>query len=479
MSKKFGRDEKGEFCDVPTVAIVGRPNVGKSSLFNVILGRRLSIVHEESGVTRDTVISPVNWKNHYFQLIDTGGLGLLGTSSTKRTARVDSDGELVTLSVDDEIRRQAEIAIESADLLVHVVDITVGVVPLDEEVSDLLRKSGKPVILVPNKADNAELEGSIDDFNKLAIEDVLPVSSLHRRGIDELCKTFFKYLPKIKEYSETDRLIVAVAGRPNVGKSSIVNNLIGTDRIMVSDVAGTTRDAVDTPFEMKLGDEVIPATLVDTAGLRKRGRASTAVEFFSIMRAKEAIVRSNICFLVIEASEGGATTQDAKIGRIISDSGKACIIVANKYDLCDEIKQKDLEAEIRHSLPFLNYAPIVFTSALTSFNFPKLIAESIEVNQQYKVKIPTSTLNKVISDAMRKNSAPVVKGRFFKVYYATMVSNRPPLFVLFVNSPKLCPANYQAYLRNYLREAFNLPGLPIRIKLKERPKSVQSIRSSK
>jgi len=440
---------------LPTIAIVGRPNVGKSALFNAILGKRVSIVHEESGVTRDSVIAPKRWRGSYFQVIDTGGLGWGDITPSKKASFFDS-----------QICAQVEVAVNSADLLLFVTDITTGVTPLDEDVAATLRKCGKPIIIVANKSDNHNLDVHTADFAKLAINDIFPVSCLHKRGITSLMECFTEKISKVKDYTDESRLAITVAGRPNVGKSSIINKLLGRERFIVSDVAGTTRDAVDIPFDLELAnDDPLPATLIDTAGLRKRGKANTAVEYFSSMRAQDAIKRSDIVLLVIESAKDGPTSQDQTIAKMISDAGRGCIIVANKWDQCNGIKQKDVKDEIRRILPFLSYAPIVFTCALSGYNFKPLLTEIGEVNDQYKIKIPTSTINSVLSDAVHFTSPPYVNSKFFKIYYSTMVSNKPPLFTLFVNDPKLCTRNYLAYLKNYLRKSFNLHGLPIHLKL--------------
>jgi GTPase len=444
---------------IPTVAIVGRPNVGKSALFNAIIGKRISIVHAESGVTRDNVIAPKKWEGHYFQLIDTGGLGGGDIIPGKNISFFDS-----------KICSQVEVAVESADLLLFVVDVTAGPTPLDEEVAKTLRKCNKNTILVVNKVDNDKLEDHAHEFSSLGLTEIETVSCMHRRGISDLIDNFTKCFWKADYVEPEERLPVCVVGRPNVGKSSLVNKLVGGDRLIVSDVAGTTRDAVEIPFDLQLENDLLKAKFIDTAGLRKKGKADTAVEIYSIIRAEEAIKKSDIVIFVIESSESGPTAQDAHIGKLIGDYGKGCIIIANKWDKCSGLKQKDIKESIRRKFPNLSYAPILFTCALSGYNF-KLIAEEISlVNEQYKVQIPTSTVNKVLSDAITFNPPPCVRGAFFRVYYATMVHNKPPIFKIFVNNPKLCPANYEAYLRNYLRKSFNLHGLPIRIKLTPRKK---------
>lgn len=455
------------FNQLPTVAIVGRPNVGKSALFNAIIGKRISIVHEEAGVTRDSVLYPVKFRNHYFQLIDTGGLGLGKITPSKNASFFDS-----------EIAKQVSIAIESAEILLMVVDVTSGIVTLDEEVADTIRKSGKRTILVVNKVDNKNLENSLSDFIKLGFKEVFSVSCLHRIGIVDLVESFTKNMPVTEPKDET-RLKLAVIGRPNVGKSSIVNKLIGENKLIVSDVAGTTRDAVDMPFDIKIDDEnTLPATIIDTAGLRKKGRADSAIEIFSIMRAKEAIERADIVLLVIESAEMGPTAQDANIGKIINDAGKACIIIANKWDTCSGLKQTDIKDEIRKTLQFLAFAPIVFTCAVSGYNFKQILSEIKDVNEQFKVKIPTSALNKVLSDILMRNPPPCIKSKFFKIYYGTEVANKPPLFSLFVNDPEICPQNYINYLKNGLRKAFSLKGLPIHLKLTKRVSEAKGARKN-
>ena len=444
---------------IPTVAIVGRPNVGKSALFNAIIGKRISIVHEESGVTRDNVIAPKKWGGHYFQLIDTGGLGSGDIVPGKKTSFFDS-----------KICGQVKVAVESADLLLFVVDVTAGVTPLDEDVAETLRKCKKKTVLVVNKVDNDKLEDHASEFMALGLSEIETVSCLHRRGISDLIDTFTTFFWKADSIEIEERVPICVVGRPNVGKSSLVNKLVGKDRLIVSNVAGTTRDAVEIPFDLPLQDDLLKAKFIDTAGLRKKGKADTAVEVYSIMRAEEAIKKSDIVVFIIEASESGPTAQDAHIGKLIADYGKGCIIVANKWDKCSGLKQRKVKEAIQRKFPFLSYAPILFTCALSGYNF-KLVAEEIAlVNEQYKIQIPTSTVNKVLIDAATFNPVPCVRGAFFKIYYATMVHHKPPIFKIFVNNPKLCPANYEAYIRNYLRKSFNLHGLPIKIKLTSRKK---------
>lgn len=453
--------------NIPTVAIVGRPNVGKSALFNAIVGKRISIVHEEAGVTRDSVLYPVKFRNHYFQLIDTGGLGLGQLTPTKNASFFDS-----------EIAKQVSVAIESAEILLLVVDVTSGIVTLDEEVAATIRKSGKRTILVVNKVDNKNLENSLSDFIKLGFQEVFAVSCLHRIGIIDLVEAFTKDMT-ITEPKDEVRLKLAVVGRPNVGKSSIINKLIGQSKLIVSDISGTTRDAVDMPFDIRIDDDnTLPATLIDTAGLRKKGRADSAIEIFSIMRVKEAIERADIVLFVIESTEVGPTAQDANIGKMINDAGRACIIISNKWDTCSGLKQVKVRDEIRNTLHFLAFAPIVFTCAISGYNFKNILTEIKDVNEQFKVKIPTSALNKILSNILVKNPPPCINSKFFKIYYGTQVANKPPLFSLFVNNPEICPQNYINYLKNGLRKAFSLKGLPIHLKLTKRVSEAKGARKN-
>jgi GTP-binding protein len=451
---------------IPTIAIVGRPNVGKSSLFNAIIKRRLAIVHEASGVTRDRIVSPAIRHGKHFQVIDTGGLGTFAGEERK----VDM--------WDRNIRAQVEIAIEGADVLVLVVNVQQGVVPLDEEVADRLRECGKKVIVAVNKVDDGSHQKMVPEFSRLGYEDLFPVSCLHRQGIDELLeKTLedFEVYENIPEHPQA--LKIAAVGRPNVGKSSLINRLLGEKRVMVSEIAGTTRDSVDVDFELKIGDEKLPATLIDTAGLRKRGKVSDAIEMFSAMRAQSAIERANIVLFLVEAKPEGVTAQDKKIASIIHDSGKACIIVANKWDICENKDQKAVLDELRYSLPGMTYAPVVFVSALDGKNMDRLLDTIGDVIEQLEVHVPTSMVNRVVEDAIQRNAPPVVGTSRLKIYYTTMVGSAPPTFLLFVNNPKLCAKNYLAYLNNYFREAFGFLGIPIIIRLRERPKNVESIRT--
>ncbi len=458
---------KSSPVSLPTIAIVGRPNVGKSSLFNVIVGRRLSIVHEMSGVTRDRVVEPVSRRNRRFQLIDTGGLGTLY-------------GESRNVDVwDERIGEQVAAAIEGADVLICVGNVQEGVVPLDEEVARRLRQSGKPVLYAVNKCDNPSLTEESMEFSRLGFESLFPVSCMHRSNIESLVDAAVALLPageeEAAEAAEAAKpFSIAVIGRPNVGKSSLVNALLGEERVIVSEVAGTTRDAIDIDFTLQFQDSERPAVLVDTAGLRKQTKVDTVVEYFSVMRAKSAISRADLVLFVVESDPTGMTAQDRKIASMIQGEGKACVIVANKYDLYRETyKPAALASELRHTLPGMDYAPVVFISARDKRNLGGLLDQIGDVMANLEMKVPTSVVNRVLADAFAQSSPPVVGSSPLKLYYASMIGNAPPKFLLFVNEPKYCAPNYLAFLRNTLRQAFDLTGLPILLELRARPKKVE------
>jgi len=448
---------------LPTVAIVGRPNVGKSSLFNAILGRRLAIVHEASGVTRDRLMAPAAWRGRHFQLVDTGGIGLYARQKKSADA-----WEAV-------IRSQAEMAIEGADLLILVVNVQDGVAALDREVAGYLRACGKPVAVAVNKVDDVRHEEGLTDFAALGYEKIFPVSCLHRRGLDELLDDVLEDIQAPRIYEEAaEPFRIAVVGRPNVGKSSLVNALLGEERVIVSDIAGTTRDSIDIDFELKFHDEKIPAQLVDTAGLRKKAHLKDVVELFSVMRTQEAIKRSRLVLFLVEARKDGVTAQDRHIASLIEESGKSCLIVANKWDICEERNRKAVLDEIRYSLPGMSYAPVVFVSALKKDNLSGLLDHVATIMEQMEVEVPTSVVNKVIEDAVRRNAPQVVGLNPLRIYYGTMIGKEPPTFLLFVNKKANCADNYLAYLTNFFRNAFGFNGQPVRVELKERPKPVES-----
>lgn len=443
---------------LPAIAIVGRPNVGKSSLFNAILKRRQAIVHFDSGVTRDRVSASGVFDNCRFTLFDTGGLGMY-------------QGEKRGVGFWDRmIEEQVDAAIASADTILFVVDAQTGLSPLDKGIAAKIRACGKKVLLVANKADNAGYDLHADEFHELGFDKIYTVSCLHRRGIDDMMSDAVADLPRIREGRKIKRrLRIAVLGRPNVGKSSIVNRMLGEERVIVSDVPGTTRDTIDTEFMLPCRDEIVPAQIVDTAGLRKRSKVDDAVEQYSNMRAAEALDSCDIVLFVIESSVGCATAQDKTIARMIEESGKGCIIVANKWDIrADCEKAQTLLTEIYASLPKMRYAPVVFTSAKSGYNFDALYEAIAQLRGQMSLKISTSLLNQVIQDAVARSLPPVVGTKPLKIYYGTMTSSTPPKAVLFVNKVSYCADSYKTYLINYFRKAFGFVGFPVFLRLQER-----------
>ncbi len=456
---------------IPTIAIVGRPNVGKSSLFNTVVGHRLSIVHEMPGVTRDRVVAVLVRQNSRFQLVDTGGLGVLAGE----TRNVDT--------WDSRIATQVELAINDADVLVMVVNTQDGIASLDEVVASRLRTSGKPVLLAVNKCDNPTLEEDSVEFTKLGFDKLFPISCLHRRGINELLEVALKLLPRnlapdsAGEAPKLKPLNIAVVGRPNVGKSSLVNALLGEERMMVSEVAGTTRDSIDVDFTLNYQGEDRPAVLVDTAGLRKKTKVDSVVELFSVMRTQSAIKRVDFVLMIVEASPDGMTAQDRRIASMIREAGKACVIVANKFDLQQSNhKIGELENELRYSLPGMDFAPVVFISAKDHYNLDGLLDCIAQVMDRMELNIPTGILNRVLADAFENKTPPMIGPAPLKLYYASMTGMTPPRVLLFVNNPKYCADNYIAYLRNTLSQAFDLTGVPLFLELRARPKKVESIR---
>ncbi len=465
----------------PVIAIVGRPNVGKSSLFNTIIGRRMAIVHEQSGVTRDRVAATGSFHGQHFQLIDTGGLGTMGASRN-----IDK--------WDEHISSQVFQAIADADALIMVVNVQQGIVPLDEAVAEELRSTGKPIVVAANKSDNPQLGEESVEFNCWGFADLAPISCLHRTGIDNLLEKVFDQLPdnlkvvaptrKEKEKDlfadkeeetvpEIKPLRIAIVGRPNVGKSSLVNALLGEERVITSDVAGTTRDAVDIDFSIKFHGEERPAVLVDTAGLRKTAKVHDAVEKFSVMRAESAVEHAEVILMTVEAGEGSITAQDRRIAGLIERNHKPCIIVANKYDLCaSEAKIKELHKMLRNDLPGLAYAPVVFTSAAKRLHLNTLLDMISTVAEQLELRPSTALVNRVILDAFERLSPPVVGVSPLKLYYATMTNHTPPHFLLFVNKAANCAPNYKAYLAGEMRKAFGFIGMPVLIELRDRPKKV-------
>ncbi len=441
------------------VAIVGRPNVGKSALFNRLVGRRVSIVHEEVGVTRDRVACEANWNGERFELIDTGGLGHFG--------RQVSPDQIVAGT-----EQQAEVAIADANFIIFVTDITAGVAPLDEEVARILHESGRTVILAANKADNTDRDEAVYDFDQLGFP-AFPVSAIQNRGISELMEELVPQLPHEENPTEKTPLRVAVVGRPNAGKSSYINRLLKSERVIVSDVPGTTRDSVEIPFTIGRGETARHYQLIDTAGVQKDTRGKGAVDWFSNLRTDKAIERADVVVMVLDA-ETGPTSRDKKVAAKIIDAEKGCLMLINKWDLAqdadEEVTQTKYLPALRAALPFLGFAPVLFISAKSGYNIKRSVEAIDYVAAQTRTEITTGVLNRVIEQAVEKYPPPIAKGKRLKIYYATQTGTNPIYFKVFVNNPDNARSNWLAYLQNQLREAFGMEGAPIFIKLVARPR---------
>jgi GTPase len=432
----------------PVIAIVGRPNVGKSTIFNRIVGERISIVEDIPGVTRDRIYSSGEWLTHDFNVIDTGGIDI---------------GDEPFL---EQIRQQAEVAIDEADVIIFLTNGREGVTAADEEVAKILYKSKKPIVLAVNKIDNPEMREQIYDFYSLGFGEPIPVSGSHGLGLGDLLDEAAKHFPKNKgqDYG-ADVIKFSLIGRPNVGKSSLVNAILGEDRVIVSDIAGTTRDAVDSPYTYN-GDKYV---IIDTAGMRKKGKVYESTEKYSVLRALRAIERSDVVLVVINAEEG-IIEQDKKIAGYAHEAGRAIVIVVNKWDAVekDEKTMKELEQKIREHFLYLSYAPIVFLSAKTKKRIHTLLPMINTASENHSMRVETSVLNDIIMDAVAMNPTPTDKGRRLKIYYTTQVAVKPPTFVVFVNEPELMHFSYERFLENRIREAFGFEGTPIKIYARER-----------
>ena len=434
----------------PLVAIVGRPNVGKSMLFNRLVGRRLSIVEDTPGVTRDRLYAECEWCGRKFDMVDTGGI------------EPTTDSEILLY-----MREQAQIAINSATVIVLVTDIRTGVTAADKDVANMLLRSRKPVVLAVNKADSTGTEDpAIYEFYSLGLGDPIAVSAVHGHGTGDLLDECLKYFPPAEEEDEEDDCIkVAVIGKPNVGKSSLINRILGEKRLIVSDIAGTTRDAVDTMFENEQGRYMF----IDTAGIRRKSKVDEKIEKFSVMRSQLAVERADVCIIMIDARDG-VTEQDTKVAGLAHEAGKACIIVVNKWDLVDKETgtMEKMRKDIMRDLSFMSYAPIIFISAATGQRTEKLFELINFVNDQSNMRISTGMLNNVLADAQARVQPPTDKGRRLKIYYMTQTGIKPPNFVIFCNSRELFHFSYQRYIENQLRTVFGLEGTPIRIVIRQK-----------
>jgi len=434
----------------PLIAIVGRPNVGKSMLFNKLVGQRLSIVEDTPGVTRDRLYAEAEWRNRKFDLVDTGGI------------EPSADSQILSF-----MRQQAEIAIQHATVILFVCDIKTGLTASDQEVANMLLRSRKPVVLAVNKMDQVGITNpDIYEFYNLGLGDPIAVSAVHGHGTGDLLDACMEYFPPEDEEEEEDDVIkVAIIGKPNVGKSSLVNRILGEQRVIVSDMAGTTRDAVDSYFENQKGKYLF----IDTAGMRKKSKVDDRIEKFSVLRATMAIERADVCLILVDANEG-VTEQDTKVAGLAHEAGKACIIVVNKWDAIekDDKTMDHMRQDIRGDLSYMTYAPIVFISALTGQRVDRLFDLINYVNDQASLRITTGMLNTVLADATARVQPPTDKGRRLKIYYMTQIGIKPPHFVCFCNDAKLFHFSYQRYLENQIRSTFGLEGTPVRLTIRQK-----------
>lgn len=434
----------------PVVAIVGRPNVGKSSLFNALYGERISIVHDTPGVTRDRIYAQATWRDRDFLMIDTGG--------------IEPESDDIILK---NMRLQAEIAIETADVIVFMCDLKTGVTAADEDISVMLRKAQTPVVLAVNKVDAVgDPPPEFYEFYNLGLDTVIPVSAAHRLGLGDLLDAVFENFPEADENEEDDGTIrVALIGRPNAGKSSLSNTMLGQDRSIVSDIAGTTRDSIDSEIENNYGK----FTIVDTAGMRKKGRIEDEIEKYSMVRALAAVDRSDVCIILIDASVG-ITEQDTRVAGIAHNAGKGCIIAINKWDLIEKTTGtlEAMEKIVHDKFAFMDYAPILFISAKNGQRIDKLFETIVKVNENSNKRLTTGVFNDMLSEAIMQVPTPQDKGKHLKIYYGTQVAIKPPTFALFVNDKELSHFSYERYIENQIRRNFGFEGVPIRLYLRNK-----------
>ena len=444
----------------PLVAMVGRPNVGKSTLFNRIVGRRLAVVSDVPGTTRDRLYADAEWNGVTFTLVDTGGIEI---EEGRHTEPLSEDSEQFLPL----IRQQAAIAIQDADVIVQLVDGMAGITAADREVADILRRSKKPVLIAANKLESTRLWDTIYEFYELAIGEVFPISALHGTGVGDFLDAMINAMPSWAELEEDedDSIKIALLGRPNTGKSTLLNKLIGEERAIVSPIAGTTRDAIDTRLKWH-GQEF---TLIDTAGIRRRGKIDPGVEKYSVLRAIKALKRADVGLLLIDAAEG-ITAQDTHIAGLIKDETAATIVLVNKWDSIekDNYTMQEYEAKMRYELNFMDYVPIIFISAMTGQRVQKILPEVVAVNEARYVRIPTGAINKLMRDAVVRHPPPSKGGKRVKFFYATQASVAPPTLVFFVNKPEWVNFGYQRYLENRIREQYAFRGTPIRLVFRAR-----------
>ncbi len=434
---------------LPLVAIVGRPNVGKSTLFNKLIGQRLSIVEDTPGVTRDRIYAKCEWLSKSFMLVDTGG--------------IEPKTDDIILS---QMKRQAQLAIEKAEVIIFVTDLRSGVTANDLDVANMLLKSGKPVVLCVNKCDGVgEVPPEFYEFYNLGLGDPIAVSSVHGHGTGDLLDAVFENMPETEEYEESDAVKVAVIGKPNVGKSSLINKLCKEDRLIVSDIAGTTRDATDTEIENEKGKFVF----IDTAGIRRKSKVLESIEKYSVLRSYMAVDRADVAVIVIDATEG-FTEQDSKVAGYAHEQGKACIVAVNKWDAVEKQTgtMNEFTQKLKNDFSFMSYVPFVFISAKTGQRLDKLLDKILYVTEQNSVRISTGKLNDILAYATSRVQPPSDKGKRLKIYYMTQASTKPPTFVTFVNRKDLFHFSYQRYIENQIRETFSLEGTPVRFIVRER-----------
>jgi GTPase len=451
---------------LPIVALVGRPNVGKSTLFNRLIGERLAIVQDEPGTTRDRLYAPAEWTNRPFLVIDTGGMDIAATAKAPRKG---DQPEILSTSSRDfvrEIREQAEVAIEEADVIVFLVDARDGLTEADRDVAELLRRSGKPVVLVANKADNEERRQAALEFYELSLGEPFAISALHGTGTGDMLDAIVEQIPEVPEEAETDAVRIGIVGRPNVGKSSLLNALLQEERSIVSPIAGTTRDAIDTELTWE-GRKII---LIDTAGIRRRGKVEVGVEKFSVLRAINAIQRCDVALVLIDALDG-ITAQDTHVAGFVNDAYKSAAVIVNKWDAVPDKETNTMNvftADIRNRLKFLDYVPVLFVSALTKQRVSKILPLAVMVAEQRKLRIPTSELNRILRDAITAHPAPSRKGKPLKFKYATQAETEPPTFILFVNDKELVHFSYERFLENEIRKIYPFTGTPLRLFFRSR-----------